>query len=338
MVRFADILKNLDKNKESPPLSSAQGRENISLSEDFSPSPEDANLYKETLTLVKELFRKNVDYEAIDIHKLIAQIEKVVDQIIRNEKDLLMLAFLGDSQSEDTQEYLCYDSVNTCVFSLVMGKASGYEREELMELGLSALLHDIGMVKYYDLISQPRQLTKTELKEIKEHPSTSVAILNRFAKYLPQTVLQVVYQHHERINRTGYPQGLGRELINSHAMIVGLADVYEALIHHRPYRQEFMPFEAMERILADKESFEYRLIKVLIEKIGIFPVGSWVEMSDGSIAEVIKINSASPLRPIVRKLYNAKARKIEKPEIINLAQCPDLSIKRGIKRRERGDT
>ena len=378
MVRITDILKRAKegkeakesegkadekRQKESPPEHSQQEvvspkadeqtKEKAEIS-DVRISPivkkegkitsieETMELYEETILLIREILKENIDYDLIDAKRITAQIEKIVNQLSLGNEEMLRLGLIKNSLDEN---YLFCHLINVCIFSIEVGLGVGYERPKLVELGISALLHDIGMPQFLHLSNQPRKLTAEEHGEIKNHTKNGSDILEKI-KNLNKTISYVAYHQHERLDGTGYPESLKEESINEYAKIVGLVDTYEAMTHQRRHRNEFSPLETIQEILKDKKSFEYKLIKVLIERIGPFPVGSLVELNTEEIGQVIKLNHKVPLRPVVevkvrgdrrkhkpdRRDCEPNTKKPKKTRVLDLTAHPTVHIKKTIRK------
>jgi len=331
MVRFADILRN-NKKDAKPQAEAANQASSVPLPEDRVTLKDCAKLYEEALDLAKNIFREDFNPASIDIKHITAEVEKLIQALEKDTQDLLTLAYIRDSYLSD-KNYLLAHSLNTCIYSLILGLALGYDRTQLMELGLASFLHDLGLVRHTGLINKPTQMTTEERNIIKNHPNEGEEILRSLRQDLPKAVFEALLQHHERIDGTGYPKGLHRETINQYAKIISLVDVYEAMTHCRSFREEHVPFDVMKHILENKASFEYKLMKILIERIGIFPVGSLVELSNKEIAEVIRVNPEAPIRPVVRLIYSSEGIVPKANVTIDLSKETSFSIKRGIKRR-----
>lgn len=295
-------------------------------------SEETMKLYEELVSLMGEVLKEDIDYESIEAERITVQVEKLIDQLSWGNERMLGLALVKNSIDEN---YLPRHSVNVCIFSIEVGLGLGYGRARLVELGISALLHDMGMPKYLHLANQPRKLTAKEYNEIKNHPIGGSEILKKI-KGLNKVAIYVARQHHERINGSGYPRGLKGESINEYAKIVSVVDVYEAMLHRRAYRNGHLSLETMQEILTNKKAFEYKLIKILIEEIGVFPLGSLVELDTKEIAEVIKLNRGVPLRPVVKIIYDADGKQPSETKVLDLVTQPTIYIKRERERRERG--
>ncbi len=329
MVRFAEILKNNQKNAEAksnpkPKTDNASAvKENVSLKEC-------AGLYTEALNLAKNIFKEGFDPGSVNLKQISSAIEKIILHLENDTQGLLSLAYTQDSYSTD-KNYLVAHAVNTCIYSLVLGLALGYDKQQLAELGLVSFLHDLGLVKHIALVNNPARINREERNKIHNHPEEGEDILRSISQDLPTLVYEALLQHHERIDGSGYPAGLRTEMIHQYAKIIGLVDVYEAMIHPRAFREKQVPFDAMQHILKNKTTFEYKLMKILIEKIGIFPVGSLVELSDKQIARVVRLNQDSPMRPVVEIIYNSQGGKLIHPEFLDLSVKPNISIKRAIR-------
>ena len=315
-----------DQKKEKPEISGVRISSLMMKGTKVASGKETLGLYEETISLMREILKEDVDYESVDIKRITAQVEKIIDQLILGNEKMLMLAFIKDSRNKN---YLFCHSVNVCIFSIEVGLGLGYEKSRLMDLGISALLYDIGMVNYMHLAERAKELTKKEYNQVQNHTVKGSEILEKI-KGLAKVALYVAHQQHERIDGSGYPRGLKKESINVYARIVGLVDVYEAMTHIRTYRNEFLPSEVIQEILNNKKGFENKLIKILIERVGIYPVGSLVELNTKEKAQVIKLNSEVPLRPLVKIICETNGEEAKETKIIDLKTLPTIYIKKGL--------
>ncbi len=293
-------------------------------------SEESLRLYEESISLMREILKEDIDCKSIDIKRITAWIEKIVNQLSLGDEKILRLALINDSVDRN---YLLCHSINVCIFAIKVGLGLGYNKSKLMELGISALLHDMGMIKFRHLSDLPRKFTAKEQNEIKDHPIVGSELLEKI-KNLNKIVVHVAYQQHERVDGSGYPRGLRGGSIKEYAKIVGIVDVFEAMIHQRLYRDEFLPVDATRKIIANKNSFEHKLAKILIESIGIFPVGSFVELNTKEIGRVIKLNCNISVRPVVEILFGADGEKPKERRILDLTTQPTICIKKALKKNE----
>lgn len=283
-------------------------------------------VYEETLSLLKETMQENIDYERINGQIINAQVEKIANILKINSEIMLDLSLVKNPETED---YLFYHSMNVCIISLIIGLVLNYNSNNLAELGASALLHDIGMIKHLFLVNQPRKLTTSEHNVMKTHAVTGAKMLEKIVG-LPKSVIIVAEQHHERLDGSGYPKGLQNDDISEYSKIVSVVDIYEAMMHARRYRETFRAVDTIQEIINQKKALDYKVIKILIEKIGIFPVGCLVELSTREIARVIKLNYQVFLRPVVRIIYDSNGEKLIEEKLLDLATESAIYIKRGM--------
>lgn len=282
-----------------------------------------SELYDRLLAFAKKLYSPDLENNLDLKSQINLLIEKTVDILSVGTKESVKFSL---SDYSELQDYLYCHIVNVCFISIEIGLGLGYDRSRLIELGIAAFLHDIGMIKYLDIIKKAEKLSEQDYNKVKEHPKSGLDILNELWKELPPVVLDVVLQEHERMDGSGYPRGIKNDDISEYAQIVGLVDVYEAMIHRRPYRDKFTPSETINKILNNKNAFGYKIIKVLIERIGIFPLGSLVRLNTQEIGVVFKDNLKSPLRPVVNIIYDPNGKQLKQPKQIDLSNNPVIYI------------
>jgi len=280
-------------------------------------------IYDELIAKAGEIYQTNFSYKPGLAKEINALIEKLVNYLSGGQKGCLRI-FLQDYPPN--QEYLCFHVVNTCIISLIIGLSLGFEPIRLLELGTAAFLHDLGIIKYLDLIYKKKILHEEEYAKIKKHPHTGLEILKDAQGEIAQDIIDAIGQEHERLDGSGYPQGLKDKQISEYAQIIGLADLYEAMVHQRPYRNKFSSLETVKLILNNKSAFDCQIIKILIEKVGIFPVGISVRLNTKETGSVIKENSRLPLRPVVNVLFDAAGKQLKEPKRIDLSVNPMIFI------------
>lgn len=296
--------------------------ENVSIS-----SLVDKDLSPEKLERVRELYAQFLDCAkrlynpefvmAVDFKsEFVAAIEKALDASNSELRELLQLS-LTDYQNK--QDIFYYHVVNVMIISLELGIGLGYKKQQLLELGVASFLHDIGSIKYLELISKNGNLTDEEFSKVKDHPLNGLEVLNRIGGEFMAGTIEVISQEHERLDGSGYPKGLRDDQINEYAQIVGLVDVYEAMTHLRPYRLKFSPPKTMNAILNKKNGFSTKILKIFLEKIGIFPVGTMVRLNTKEVGVVYKENQGLPLRPKVMVMLDEGGNKLVSPKQIDLA-------------------
>lgn len=294
-------------------------------------SPDESEkIYNQALNIIKEILSKVESDVLVDLKEASEIVKVIVDRIVLGDKELIALTV---NYSEDN--YLYAHSVNNCILSIDMGLGLGYNKSKLNELGLGAFLHDLSMIKFMDIANKPDKINKDEYNQIKKHPIDNIDILTKI-KNIQTEVAYIVKQAHERINGSGYPVGLKGEQLHEYSQIVGLIDVYEALTHPRTYRQALEPYEAIKNLLSMNSTglFKTQLLKLLINRLGFYPVGSWVELNTGEIAKVVSSRNDYPLRPKVNVIFSARKERLEQIKLIDLFTHTNVFIKRSINPRE----
>ncbi|MCM8797422.1 MAG: HD domain-containing protein [Candidatus Omnitrophica bacterium] len=322
---FSNVLKLKAKEMEKTNQALPETETCYSMEKEdrICPVEELERLYEDILFIIKELLKEDTDYTSLETRTIMEKIGNIVDQLTIGNDDLLALALTKDSV--DINYLLCH-SVNTCIYSIDIGLGLGYNRSQLIELGASAFLHDIGMKQYLGLVNRNAVLTPEERNEIKEHTAIGRQILENI-NGLSESVINTVVYHHERIDGSGYPKGLQGESISEYAKIVGLVDMYTAMVHPRIYRHAYLATETAKEIMRNKNAFVYSLLRVLIERIGIFPPGSMVQLNTKETARVIKRNHKFSMSPLVQVISDADGKPLKENKVLNLADDLGIHIK-----------
>jgi len=281
------------------------------------------SLYLNGMSLAKEILHNVKSAEPIDLVSVKDLVAKITDHLLLGDKELLSLFY------ENSQEnYLYAHVINVLILSIDLGLALGFNKSKLNELGLAAFLHDIGMSKLEEIYLQPRSLSEEEYNQIKQHPFQGAEILTQL-KDISETITLAVRQEHERMNEKGYPQGLNGTQISEYARIIGLIDVYEALTHERSYRKKYLAHEAIKELLSNSASlFDQATLRVLINQVGLYPIGSWVELNTNEIGKVITNNEEFPLRPVIKLIFDNAGLRLLEPRVVNLAKQLNLIVKK----------
>jgi hypothetical protein len=215
--------------------------------------------------------------------------------------------------------------VNVGILATKVGAGLGYHGKELERLTLAGLLHDIGLFAVpQSLITKSGRLTHDERTLIEQHPELGYqAIRKAGPKY--DWLAQVVRQAHERWNGQGYPNRLKGRQISEFAQIIGVVDVFDALVSPRGYRRRFFPHEAVrELMVAERTAFPREIVKALVEQLSAYPLGTSVRLTTGEVGSVMRVNTRYPLRPVVwiegDTAYGQERRQLD------LSRTPLVSI------------
>jgi HD-GYP domain-containing protein (c-di-GMP phosphodiesterase class II) len=205
----------------------------------------------------------------------------------------------------DAGDYLVNNAVNVSIVSVKIAEALGYDSIKLEQVALAGLLHDLGMFVLQDaLLYKTGTLTEEERQEMRKHPQHGVRLFTDAEKVYPW-VGRVILQEHERWDGTGYPNRLAGDQIDEMALLIGLADVFDALRHARPYRRGMSSHQAIRTLLVSgKTTFPYHLLKALVDQLSVYPLGTTVRLNTGETGVVSQLNRRYPLRPILQVLQS----------------------------------
>ncbi len=201
-------------------------------------------------------------------------------------------------------EHVYVHSLNVCLLSINIAASYGYNENQVVEIGMGALVHDVGMLLIPEEIRcKQGKLTEMEWYEILKHPMLGLHVLEK-VRLLPESVPFVAYQVHERVNGRGYPKQRGGKLIHPFAKLVQVADVYEAMSSPRPHREQLVPYKSMESLIKMTRTgiLSQEFVKAFLAYASLFPVGSFLQLSDGSIAKVIAAHKHSFAKPVISVL------------------------------------
>jgi HD-GYP domain-containing protein (c-di-GMP phosphodiesterase class II) len=202
-----------------------------------------------------------------------------------------------------------------------MGQARGLgiDGPLLREFGLAALMHDIGKVRTpIEILNKPEKLNDAEFAIMKRHTVDGAEIL-RMTPDVPALAPVAAFEHHLRMDGSGYPDRVTRLSLNVGTMLCSIADVYDAMRSQRNYQQSF----PTDRILAvlkrnDGQQFDQHLVRRFVQLIGIYPVGNIVRLNTGEVAVVLNVYAPDPYRPQVRILIGRDGKRLELPFDLNL--------------------
>ena len=219
----------------------------------------------------------------------------------------------------DAGDYLVNNAVSVAIVSVKIAEALRYESAKLEQVALAGLLHDLGMFVLPDsLLYKTGTLTGEELQQIREHPQHGARLFKEVGEAYPW-VGRVILQEHERWDGSGYPNRLTGDQIDEMALVIGLADVFDALMNSRPYRSGLSPHRAIRALLVnDKTVFPYHLLKALVDQLSIYPLGTTVRLNTGETGVVSQLNRQYPLRPILQVSQQAASGHVPVSKTVDL--------------------
>lgn len=224
-------------------------------------------------------------------------------------------------------DYLFHHSVNVCILSVMTGINMEFDELRLRDLGVGAMLHDIGMTLIdQKLVNKTDRATPAELEEIRRHPALGFDILRKNPD-ISLISAHCAYQHHERFDGSGYPRNIKDDKIHQFAQIVALADVYDALTSDSSYRKAMPVYEAVAIIgRAAGHYFSAEVVDKFVANIAPYPIGSVVRLSNNQVGVVVDITKEFKTKPVVRIIADENRQRMNQLVEIDLAKNPRLYI------------
>ena len=241
-------------------------------------------------------------------------VDTLAQEVSQNRPALLALTALKKYDS-----YTFTHMVNVSILTMGQARGLGIDGALLRELGLAALMHDIGKVKTPgEILNKTEKLTDGEFDILRRHTIDGAEILRRTPE-MPALAPVVAFEHHLRLDGSGYPKGVSRASLNLATMLSGIADVFDAMRSQRVY-QEAHPTDRILAVLQrnDGKQFDQNLVRRFVQLVGIYPVGNLVRLNTGDIAVVLKAYAPDPYRPRVRVLIDRTGKRVEHPIELNL--------------------
>ena len=248
-----------------------------------------------------------------ELNAAVDTVEGLADGITENRTALIALTAM-----KSYDNYTFTHMVNVSILTMAQARSLGIEGKLLRELGLSALMHDIGKVRTpLDILNKTSQLDDDEFAIMKRHVVDGAEILRQTPE-MPILAPSVAFEHHLRQNGTGYPP-VKRPTLNLGTKLCSIADVYDAMRSQRAYQQAF-PTDRILAVLERNEGgeFDQDLVRRFVQLIGIYPPGTLVRLSSGEVAVVLKVHAPDPYRPKVRVLLDPEGQAIGVPVERNL--------------------
>ncbi len=272
--------------------------QNVEFEKEFEKA---SKIHTEALSMVGNALEAAKMGEMIELEGFDSMAENFMDSVKRNQNALACLSRIRDKDS-----YLMEHSVNVAVLMSVLGKHLKLERSYLHQCVTGALLHDIGKVLIPDtILHKPGKLTPDEFNIMKRHSLYSRKILEK-SRGFPQVAVNVAGQHHERLDGRGYPEGLKGDFVSKEARMASVVDIYDAITADRVYHKGMPPSAALKRMLEwCGPHLDTQYVHAFIKAIGVYPVGSLVELESG-LAGIVVEEVPGSIKPIVKVIYSLK--------------------------------
>lgn len=282
-----------------------------------------ADIYEEALNLIEEALQAIQSGLQIPLPEIRSVVEDSLKSLTADEGALLALAGI---RSYD--RYLSEHSVNVCILSMVLGRSLGMEPVSTVELGVSAMLHDVGKVFIPEhIVKKPGKLSEEEWQHVRRHPVEGARALASI-QGLPTVAPTIALEHHTYCDATGYPAFGPNHKPHLLSRLVAIVDTYDALTTDRPYRERWTGQQAIAWMLYEAPNrYDRQLMARFASRSNVYPRGALVQLTNDEIAVVVSGSVRHPDRPSI-KMVNKTAR-LGGPEIIDLADeaHADLEIK-----------
>jgi HD-GYP domain-containing protein (c-di-GMP phosphodiesterase class II) len=324
-------LSNFNTKPPPPDIAPEQPPEPRIQLDDTPVATRGQNIYNNAVNYLREVReRLPLSGKPLSLERPLRMIEQMIaEPSLVDEMYQFTLAF---GHSDDFE---IASPVNNMVYCFKIGVRMGYTPFNLTEICLAALYHDIGMFLIPKaIISKTGELTASELTEVRKHTETGRDLLRSYDLAYPN-LSRAVYEHHERESGQGYPLGIKGENICEYAKIIGICDSYEAMTHNRPHRKAAAQYISVLELADTKNMFfAPRFLKVFLDELTMYPVGSYVRLNNKAVGVVVGTNRSNPFKPTVRIVSDGQGNRILDERMIDLADTPILNIVAGISAEE----
>ncbi|MCB1140694.1 MAG: HD-GYP domain-containing protein [Leptospiraceae bacterium] len=282
--------------------------------------------YNDVFLFVQNMYRKTSEDKSIEVAEIRSTAELILDHVKSNPN---FLFFLLNHFEEGY--YLYNQTVKSTFYAVSIGTILEYSRPKLLDLCMAGLVADIGMAKIPSTVSEKNgTLNEEEYKVIKKHPLIGYQILTKNIK-LKGSLANIALQHHENYDGSGYPQRLKKSDVDEASYIYSIADNFSSMTSNRPWRRKFLPYDALKTMISVvMNKFDLKILRLFLSRISMYPIGSYVELSDGSIGQVLDSNQTQMLRPslFIVRAHDGKIPK--KNQFINLVDDTQIYITKAV--------
>jgi len=281
-------------------------------------------IFNKSKSIQKKLFNDALSGSVLDLSPVVEVTNKSIDAIFNSPDSLACMLNIREKD-----EYLLEHSVAVSVYITLFSRYLGLERDIIEQLSVGAFLHDIGKIKISDeILNKPGKLTDAEFTIMKTHANHSIEIIKATPGISPLS-LEVAALHHEKLNGTGYPFKVAGKDISKYGRMIAICDIFDALTATRVYKEGYAHSKAFAilRELAKQEQLDSDLVDHFIKCVGVFPIGSLVQLKSNKLALVKYRNDKDPINPQVHSFYNVKNNHFLDKQEIDLSTSDDCIIK-----------
>lgn len=277
--------------------------------------PSARQVYQAAKTIVQNAMHDTRLGRAINMDEVNQVVSDMSDSVLRNPDALTSLTRL-----KQFDEYTFYHSVNTSILAMSLGRHLEFDRTTLHQIGVGTLLHDIGKTKIPpEILNKPGRFERHEMEIMKQHVLRGVEVLSTTTG-LGESYLRPALEHHERVDGTGYPHRRVRSELSQFGLIAAVVDIYDAMTSDRCYHKGQPAHEALQFLyrLSLEGHLDATLVQQFIHVVGVYPVGSVVELNTGETGVVKEVHHHAPLAPVVLLVKSAGNTVLSHPQEVDL--------------------
>jgi HD-GYP domain-containing protein (c-di-GMP phosphodiesterase class II) len=274
--------------------------------------------HEKVQVVIEEVIADLNNNKVLDLERVGDAVGWMVQSVVRNPDGMIWLARL-----KSVDAYTYDHGLNTAIYLIAFGRHLGLPEDQLQVIGTLGLMQDVGKIKLPKaLLDKREKLTPPELKIFQSHVTHSIEIM-RESKDATDALMSAVSEHHERFDGSGYPKGMQGEQISLLGGMAGLVDSYTAMISARPYSKPMSVQKALHELYGKRDqAFKSDLVEEFIQCVGVFPVGSLVELNTDEVAVVVSQNRARRLKPRVMLVLDSHRQSFAAPIMLELIYDP----------------
>lgn len=293
-----------------------------SITEEFHRS---CAIYDEATESISKLFNvSNLTTNSLSASAISCLAGEITESVMRNEYAMTILTRIRDRSA-----YQWEHAINCAVLICGFGLYLGLKKETVEQMTLGAIIHDAGVAKVSRaILEKSGPLTENEMNVVKKHVIWGIELCKRDGFENP-IIIDMVANHHERLDGSGYPRGLKGDKISKLAKITSIVDVYDAMTGDRAYKKSEHPLKVFRFLMSQKAKFDQELVQQFIKYLGVYPVGSLVRLSNDKLAIVTEGNRINPIKPKVKMVYNLKLGHSVTPSDFDL-QGAEINIESAV--------